>query len=101
MQAWHVMQFAPGTLLVPRSNASVYFFYCLQLDLHSACIDQQMQPQSHGQHYMSNDSILLQHYANMAPMGEGGNPLQADGSMHACSDLDIESGLTSLRFCLC
>lgn len=80
-----LLQFAPGTLLVPRSNASTHMDMGMQFDPHSLYVEHHMQPQAQGQQYMSNDSILLQHYAEMAPMGEAGAALQAEPHMHPTS----------------
>ena len=88
----HVLQFAPGTLLVPRSNASSHLDTAMQMDQHSIYMEQHMLPPDHGHPYMSNDSILLQHYAEMAPVGDAGNAVQADSHMHASSGFDTGPG---------
>ena len=104
-----LLQFAPGTLLVPRSNASAHLDIGMQCDPHSLYVEHQMQPQAQGHQYMSNDSILLQHYAEMAPMGEAGSSLQAEAHLHPSSsnfDMDrvsagmvCNSQLSSCRHC--
>ena len=95
---YRVLQFAPGTLLVPRSNASSHLDTAMQFDQHSIYMEQHMAPPAHGLPYMSNDSILLQHYAEMAPMGDTRNALQGDGHMHASTGFDIDQGSGGMAF---
>ncbi len=88
MSAWtadkpHVLclQFAPGTLFVPRSNAPAQLDVAsMQYVVHSNDADQQMHGQPLGHQYMPNDSMLFQHYADMdmAQPGELRNLLQAE-----------------------
>lgn len=92
MKSRFVLQFAPGTLLVPRSNAHSHLDTAMQFDQHSIYMDQHMLPPAHGHPCISNDSILLQHYAEMAPMGDAGNAVQADGHMHASTSFDTDQG---------
>ncbi|KAL3153087.1 hypothetical protein ABBQ38_012105 [Trebouxia sp. C0009 RCD-2024] len=87
-------QFVPGTLLVPRSSgAATHLDMAMQFDHHGVYVEQHsMLPPAHGHPYMSNDSILLQHYAEMAPMGDVRNALQGDTHMHAPTSFDMCQG---------
>lgn len=87
---YHVLQFAPGTLLVPRSNASSHLDTAMQFDQHSIYMEQHMAPPAHGHPYVSNDSILLQHYADMAP--HASSALQSDSHMHASTSFETNLG---------
>ena len=75
------LQFAPGTLFVPRSNAPAQLDVAsMQYVVHSGDADQQMHGQPLSHQYMPNDSMLFQHYADM-DMGQSGglrNLLQAE-----------------------
>ena len=87
-----LLQFTPGTLLVPRSNPSAHLDMAMQYDSHSLYAEQPVQAPGQGHHYMSNDSILLQHYAEMAPMGDARDPMQTGPSMHPTPSFDMHRG---------
>ena len=74
------LQFAPGTLFVPRSNAPAQpDLTSMQYVVPSNDADQQMHGQPFSHQYMPNDSMLFQHYADMDMAQSGGlrNLLQA------------------------
>ena len=64
----------------------------MQFDQHGIYVEQHMAPPAHDHSYMSNDTILLQHYAEMAPLGDARNALQAGGHTHASTSFDIDQG---------
>jgi len=75
------LQFAPGTLFVPRSNAPAQLdMASMQYVVHSNDADQQMHGQPLSHQYLPNDSMLFQHYADMDMAQPGGlrNLLQAE-----------------------
>ena len=75
------LQFAPGTLFVPRSNAPTQLDVAsMQYVVHSNEADQEMHGQPLSHQYMPNDSMLFQHYADMDMAQPGGlrNLLQAE-----------------------
>ena len=77
---------------MPRSNASSHLDTSMQFDQNSIYMEQHMAPPGHGHPYMSNDSILLQHYAEMSPMGDARSALQGDSHMHASVSFDTNQG---------
>ena len=75
------MQFAPGTLFVPHSTAPAHLEMTgMQYAVHSSDAEQQLHGQSHMHHYMPDDSMLFQHYADMDVGQPGGlrNLLQTE-----------------------
>ncbi len=98
------LQFAPGTLFVPRSNAPAQMDVAsMQYVVHSNDADQQMHGQPLGHQYMPNDSMLFQHYPDMDMAQPGGlrNLLQAEthGTPNANYGMDRGvAGKTPLHF---
>ncbi len=90
------LQFAPGTLFVPRSNAPAQLdMASMQYVVHSNDADQQMHGQPLGHQYMPNDSMLFQHYADMDMAQSGGlrNLLQAETHGAPTANYGIDRGV--------
>lgn len=101
------LQFAPGTLFVPRSNAPAQLdMASMQYIVHSNDADQQMHGQPLSHQYMPNDSMLFQHYADMDMAQPKGlrNLLQAEthGTTNANYGMDRGvAGKTPLHDLVC
>ncbi len=104
------LQFAPGTLFVPRSNAPAQLDVAsMQYVVHNNDADQQMHGQPLSHQYMPNDSMLFQHYADMDMAQPGGvrNLLQAETHGTPTANYGMDRGVAGkthlhvLKLCVC
>ena len=91
-----LLQFAPGTYLVPRSTVPAHVdVTSMQYSMQGMEAEQM----PHGQQpYLSNDSLLLQHYADME-LGQAGGLrglLQAEPNVTPTVNFDMDRAIVGM-----